>query len=203
MESMADVTIAAAMGMPRFGDGFINLQEALGQLAESVVNEIMGAGADQLCGAAGNSRNGCRERKLATCVGTLTLKIPKLGVGSSFPDDAIERYQRVDRAIVAAVSEMYATGTSTRLRRPSRASRGPSCACRVVSERVPPRRVPYACNTTTASSRTPTPRRLRIWPRWALPCMPGSIGRSGMAKTRRQPSHRRALVSKRATEIPS
>ena len=114
MDSIADVTIAAATAMPRFEDGFINLQEVLRQLAESVVNEIMSAEADQLCGATGNSRNGYRERRLVTCVGTLTLRIPKLRVGSFFPDDVIERYQRVDRAIVAAVSEMYATGTSTR-----------------------------------------------------------------------------------------
>ena len=114
MESIADVTIAAATEMPRFGDGFINLQEALRQLAESVVNEVMSAEADQLCGATGNSRNGYRERKLTTCVGILNLRIPKLRVGSFFPDDVIERYQRVDRAIVAAVSEMSATGTSTR-----------------------------------------------------------------------------------------
>lgn len=53
-------------------------------------------------------------RSLATCVGTLTLRIPKLCTGSFFPDDAIERYQRVDRALVTAVAEMYATGTSTR-----------------------------------------------------------------------------------------
>lgn len=53
-------------------------------------------------------------RSLATCVGTLTLRIPKLRTGSFFPDDAIERYQRVDRALVTAVAEMYATGTSTR-----------------------------------------------------------------------------------------
>ena len=39
---------------------------------------------------------------------------PKLGTGSFFPDDVIERYQRVDRALVAAVDEMYAMGTSTR-----------------------------------------------------------------------------------------
>ena len=30
------------------------------------------------------------------------------------PEDIVERYQRVDRAVVAAVAEMYATGTSTR-----------------------------------------------------------------------------------------
>ena len=114
MDSIADVTIAQAATMPRFADGFINLQEVLRQLAESVVNEIMSAEADQLCEATGNSRNGYRERSLVTCVGTLTLRIPKLRTGSYFPDDVLERYQRVDRAIVAAVSEMYATGTSTR-----------------------------------------------------------------------------------------
>jgi len=76
--------------------------------------EIMSAEADEVCAASGNSRNGYRERSLATCVGTLTLRIPKLRTGSFFPDDVVERYQRVDRAVVAAVAEMYATGTSTR-----------------------------------------------------------------------------------------
>ena len=85
MESMADVTTAAAMEMPRSEDGFISLQEAPRQLAESVADEIVSAGADQPCGATGNSRNGYRERKLTTCVGTLTPRIPKLRVGSSFP----------------------------------------------------------------------------------------------------------------------
>jgi transposase-like protein len=42
----------------------------------------------------------------------LTHMFPKLGTGSFFPDDVIERYQRVDRALVAAVDEMYAMGTS-------------------------------------------------------------------------------------------
>ena len=51
-------------------------------------------------------------RSLATCVGTLTLRIPKLRSGSFFPEDVIERHRRVDRALVAAVAEMYATGTS-------------------------------------------------------------------------------------------
>lgn len=111
---MADVTIAEQAAMPRFADGFINLQEVLRQLAESVVNEITSVEADRLCEATRNSGSGYRERSLVTCVGTPTLGIPKLRTGSFFPDDAIERCQRVGRAIVAAVSEMYATGTSTR-----------------------------------------------------------------------------------------
>jgi transposase-like protein len=116
MQSLSDAPLAATLAgatMPRFQDGTINMQELLRQLAESVVNEIMDAEADQMCGE-GNSRNGYRERKLVTCVGTLTLRVPKLRVGSFFPDDVLTRYQRADRALVAAVAEMYATGTSTR-----------------------------------------------------------------------------------------
>ena len=118
MNSIADgraTDVAVEMAtMPRFEDGFVNMQELLRQLAESVVNEIMSEEADQLCEATGNSRNGYRDRRLVTCVGTLTLRVPKLRAGSFFLDDVLERYQRVDRAIVAAVAEMYATGTSTR-----------------------------------------------------------------------------------------
>lgn len=70
---MNSIPEAAAIppALPRFEDGFINMQELLRALAESVVNEIMSAEADQLCDATGNSRNGYRERRLVTCVGTL------------------------------------------------------------------------------------------------------------------------------------
>lgn len=73
----------------------------------------MDAEADQMREASGNSRNGYRERSPPTCVGRLTLKVPKLRTGSFFPEDVLTRYQRVDRALAAAVAEMYATGTST------------------------------------------------------------------------------------------
>ena len=114
MSSMAEATTSAATGMPRFADGSISLQEVLRQLAESVADEVMSAEADQPCEATGNSRNGYRERMLTTCMGALTLRVPKLRTGSFFPEDVLERHQRVDRAVVAAVAEMHATGTSTR-----------------------------------------------------------------------------------------
>ena len=82
------------LAMPRFDDGAIDMQELLRRLAEQVVNAVMDAEADQLCGGGANSRNGYRERGLATCVGTLTLRIPKLRTGSFFPDDVIERYRK-------------------------------------------------------------------------------------------------------------
>lgn len=47
-----------------------------------------------MCVASGNLRNGCRERKLATCVGTLTPRVPKLRSGSFFPEDVLTCDQR-------------------------------------------------------------------------------------------------------------
>lgn len=91
MCSKADVTIAEQAAMPRFADGFMNLQEVPRRLAESVANEIMSAEADQLCEATHNSGNGYRECGLVTCVGTLALRIPKLRTGSFFPDDVTGR----------------------------------------------------------------------------------------------------------------
>ena len=61
---------------------------------------MMDAEADQLCGGETNSRNGYRERSLATCVGTLTLRIPKLRTGSFFPDDVIEKSSSLKPAIL-------------------------------------------------------------------------------------------------------
>lgn len=113
MEILADAMPDKA-AIPRSTDGMVDIQSLLRLLAEQVVNAIMDEEADQLCGDGANSRNGYRDRSLETCVGTLNLRIPKLRTGSFFPEDVLERYQRVDRALVAAVAEMYATGTSTR-----------------------------------------------------------------------------------------
>lgn len=91
-------------------------------MLELLANAAMSAKADEACNAPYgerdegrvNSRNGYRERGLSTAAGDVTLKIPKLRRGSFFPEDLIERYCRVDRALVAAVAEMYVMGISTR-----------------------------------------------------------------------------------------
>lgn len=107
--------------MPRFDDGMVNMAELIRVMAESLVNEIMDARADEAC-EGGNRRDGHRERKLATGVGTINLGIPKLRAGSYFPEDLIERYSRVDRAVIAAVSEMAANGVPAgKVRRVARA----------------------------------------------------------------------------------
>ena len=92
------------------------------RMLELMLNAAMSAKADEACNASWgertpereNSRNGYRQRGLSTAAGDVTLKIPKLRSGSFFPEDIIERYCRVDRALVAAVAEMYVMGISTR-----------------------------------------------------------------------------------------
>ena len=106
-------TAAGLPEMPRFDDGMVNLGELIRTMAESLVNEIMDAQAEEAC-AEGNRRNGYRERTLATSVGRIRLRIPKLRAGTYFPEDLLTRYSRTDRAVVAAVSEMVANGVSTR-----------------------------------------------------------------------------------------
>lgn len=113
------------LAMPRFDGGAIDMQELLRRLAEQVVNAVMDAEADQLCGGGANSRNGYREHSPATCVGTLMLCIPKLRSSSFFPEGVIEHHWRVDRTLVATVAEMHATDTSVSTDTPA----CPSTAC--------------------------------------------------------------------------
>ena len=94
-------------------DGTLDLTDAARLSLERMVNEIMDAQADELCGE-GNRRNGYRERGLMTMVGEITLRIPKLREGTYFPDELVRPYSRVDRSVVAAVREVYARGLSTR-----------------------------------------------------------------------------------------
>lgn len=99
--------------MPRFDDGMVNIQELIRIMAESIVNEVMDAQAEDAC-ADGDQRNGCPERTLVTSVGAISLRIPKLRRDSYFPGDLLVRYSRADRAVIAAVSEMVTSGVSTR-----------------------------------------------------------------------------------------
>lgn len=65
MEILSDPT-PDMLAMPRFDDGAIDMHDLLKRLAEQVVNAVMDAEADQLCSGGANSRNGYRERGLAT-----------------------------------------------------------------------------------------------------------------------------------------
>jgi transposase-like protein len=92
------------------------------EMLKVFAEELMGAEADSLCGAAWgerseervNSRNGYRERDFDTRVGTMDLKVPKLRAGSYFPDWLLENRRRAERALVAVIAECYVKGVSTR-----------------------------------------------------------------------------------------
>lgn len=100
--------------LPTHGDGLLDMRELARTLLETMVNEIMDAQADMACEDGATARNGYRERGLATPVGDIVLRIPKLRAGTYFPEGLIERYSRADRAVAAAVAESWANGVSTR-----------------------------------------------------------------------------------------
>ena len=58
-------------------------------------------------------RNGTRERRWDTRVGSLTLRVPRVRDGSYFPT-LLEPRRRAERALVAVVQEAYVQGVSTR-----------------------------------------------------------------------------------------
>jgi putative transposase len=96
--------------------------DLLREMVLGFVQALMGAEADALCGAPlgqrsadrVNQRNGYRERRLDTRVGTLELAIPKLRQGGYFPEWLLELRRRGERALVAVVAECYVRGVSTR-----------------------------------------------------------------------------------------
>ena len=65
--------------------------------------------ADSRCG----HRNGYRERKLYTRVGTLELRVPRDREGN-FSSEIFEKYQRSEKALVLALQVAYLQGVSTR-----------------------------------------------------------------------------------------
>ena len=117
---MADVTMPGMDVIRKqleAGDG-----DLLRDLVSGVVAALMSAEADAVCGAEygersperTNSRNGYRERRWDTRVGTIPLLIPKLREGSYYPHWLLEPRSRSERALVSVVADLYLAGVSTR-----------------------------------------------------------------------------------------
>lgn len=96
--------------------------DLLREMLKAMVETLMGAEADGVCGAEYgevspervNSRNGYRERRWDTRVGSISLAIPKLRKGSYFPDWLLEPRRRAERSLIQVVTEAYVRGVSTR-----------------------------------------------------------------------------------------
>jgi transposase-like protein len=88
---------------------------------EQTLNALLDAEADQLCGAQRyqrsperlDTRAGHYTRGLATRVGPVELKVPKLR-NLPFETAIIERYRRRETSVEEALVEMYLAGVSTR-----------------------------------------------------------------------------------------
>jgi transposase-like protein len=61
-----------------------------------------------------NSRNGYRERRWDTRVGTIDLNVPKLREGSYFPAWLLTHRRRAEQALASVIAQAYVEGVSTR-----------------------------------------------------------------------------------------
>ena len=96
--------------------------DLLRSLLTTMIDTLMSAEADAVCGAGHgersearvNQRNGYRHRDFDTRTGTLDVAIPKLRQGSYFPDWLLERRRRAEAALTSVVATCYLLGVSTR-----------------------------------------------------------------------------------------
>ena len=83
------------------------------ELLEGEMNEALGAQKGERTEGRMGYRSGYYVRNLVTRVGRLELRVPQVRQGR-FSTQLFERYQRSERALVAALGEMYVQGVSTR-----------------------------------------------------------------------------------------
>jgi len=83
------------------------------ELLELEVSQHVGAERHERTAARTGRRNGYRERRWDTRVGTIELAVPRVRDSSFFPS-MLEPRRRAERALVAVVQEAYVKGVSTR-----------------------------------------------------------------------------------------
>src|SRR6201990_423241 len=92
-------------------------EEFLRALVRTALQEVLEAEMTEALGAEKSERTAGRMgyygRTLITRIGTLELRVPQDHAGR-FSTELFERYQRSERALVAALAEMYVQGVSTR-----------------------------------------------------------------------------------------
>src|SRR6266436_6087568 len=75
-------------------------------LMKLALEEVLGAAKSERSAQRQGYRSGYYQRKLITRVGTLELRVPQDRQGR-FSTEVFERYQRSEKALVAALVEMY------------------------------------------------------------------------------------------------
>jgi putative transposase len=89
------------------------VQEVVQQVLELEMEEALQAGKGERTEERLGYRSGYYRRGLVTRVGKLELRVPQDRHGR-FRTEIFERYQRSEKALVAALAEMYIQGVSTR-----------------------------------------------------------------------------------------
>jgi transposase-like protein len=89
------------------------VRTALQEVLEAEMTEALGAEKGERASGRQGYRSGYYGRTLVTRVGKLELRVPQDRAGR-FSTELFERYQRSERALVAALAEMYVQGVSTR-----------------------------------------------------------------------------------------
>lgn len=89
------------------------MEEALQQVLEAEMTQCVGAEPSERSQGRQGYRAGHYERGLVTRIGKLELRVPRDRNGH-FQTALFERYQRSEKAFVAALAEMYVQGVSTR-----------------------------------------------------------------------------------------
>ena len=89
------------------------LREVIQEVLEQEMTDALGAGKSERSQGRLGYRSGYYERSLITRVGKLELRVPQDRQGH-FSTQLFERYQRSEKALVAALAEMYVQGVSTR-----------------------------------------------------------------------------------------
>src|SRR6266404_5796444 len=89
------------------------VRTALQEVLQAEMTEVLGAEKGERTAGRLSYRSGYYGRTLITRVGKLELRVPQDREGR-FSTELFERYQRSERALVAALAEMYVQGVSTR-----------------------------------------------------------------------------------------
>ena len=89
------------------------MKEALQEVLEGEMTEFLGAAPGERTEGRNGYRAGYYGRNLVTRIGKLELRVPRDRSGE-FSTALFERYARSEKALVAALAEMYVQGVSTR-----------------------------------------------------------------------------------------
>lgn len=89
------------------------MKEALQEVLEGEMSEFLGAAPSERTEGRSGYRAGYYGRGLVTRIGKLELRVPRDRAGE-FSTALFERYARSEKALVAALAEMYVQGVSTR-----------------------------------------------------------------------------------------